>query len=74
MALPGLHGWTHACTLSKTTPTSTASSEKSTSGFDRTLDLIAAENHAPRSIMEVLGSVFNTKTIEGVPGAWDGPR
>jgi len=33
-----------------------------------TLDLIAAENHAPLSIMEALGSVLNTKTIEGYPG------
>lgn len=36
--------------------------------IENTLDLIAAENHSPRSIMEVLGSVLNTKTIEGYPG------
>jgi glycine hydroxymethyltransferase len=36
--------------------------------IENTLDLIAAENHAPRSIMESLGSIFNTKTIEGYPG------
>jgi glycine hydroxymethyltransferase len=36
--------------------------------IEGTLDLIAAENHAPPSIMEALGSVFNTKTIEGYPG------
>jgi glycine hydroxymethyltransferase len=36
--------------------------------LENTLDLIAAENHAPRSIMEALGSIFNTKTIEGFPG------
>ncbi len=36
--------------------------------IERTLDLIAAENHAPQSITEALGSVFNTKTIEGYPG------
>jgi len=36
--------------------------------IEETLDLIAAENHAPPSIMEALGSVFNTKTIEGYPG------
>jgi glycine hydroxymethyltransferase len=36
--------------------------------LEDTLDLIAAENHAPPAIMEVLGSVFNTKTIEGYPG------
>lgn len=33
-----------------------------------TLNLIAAENHSPESILEVMGSVFNTKTIEGYPG------
>lgn len=38
------------------------------SRIENTLDLIAAENHAPRSIMEALGSIFNTKTIEGYPG------
>jgi glycine hydroxymethyltransferase len=36
--------------------------------LEYTLDLIAAENHSPRSIMEALGSIFNTKTIEGYPG------
>ena len=36
--------------------------------LEHTLDLIAAENHSPRSIMEALGSIFNTKTIEGYPG------
>lgn len=38
------------------------------SRIENTLDLIAAENHAPRSIMEALGSIFNTKTVEGYPG------
>jgi glycine hydroxymethyltransferase len=38
------------------------------SRLDSTLNLIAAENHAPESINEVLGSVLNTKTIEGYPG------
>jgi len=33
-----------------------------------TLNLIAAENHAPAAVMEVMGSIFNTKTIEGYPG------
>ena len=33
-----------------------------------TLNLIAAENHSPQSVLEVMGSVFNTKTIEGYPG------
>jgi glycine hydroxymethyltransferase len=36
--------------------------------LEETLDLIAAENHSPPAIMDVLGSVFNTKTIEGYPG------
>jgi glycine hydroxymethyltransferase len=36
--------------------------------IDNTLNLIAAENHSPRSIMEIMGSIFNTKTIEGYPG------
>ena len=36
--------------------------------LETTLDLIAAENHAPPSILEALGSVFSTKTIEGYPG------
>ncbi len=33
-----------------------------------TLNLIAAENHSPPSVLEIMGSVFNTKTIEGYPG------
>ena len=36
--------------------------------LETTLNLIAAEHHCPPSIMEVLGSVLNTKTIEGYPG------
>jgi len=36
--------------------------------LENTIDLIAAESHCPRSIMEALGSVFTTKTIEGYPG------
>ena len=36
--------------------------------LDTTLNLIAAENHSPRSVLDVMGSVFNTKTIEGYPG------
>ncbi len=36
--------------------------------LESTLNLIAAESHAPKSIQEILGSVFNTKTIEGYPG------
>lgn len=36
--------------------------------IENTLDLIAAENHCPASVMEVMGSILNTKTIEGYPG------
>ena len=36
--------------------------------LENTLNLIAAENHAPVSILNVLGSVLNSKTIEGYPG------
>jgi glycine hydroxymethyltransferase len=36
--------------------------------IENTLNLIAAENHSPPAILEALGSVFNTKTIEGYPG------
>lgn len=35
--------------------------------LENTLNLIAAENHSPQSILEVMGSGFNTKTIEGYP-------
>ena len=41
---------------------------KEESRIENTLNLIAAENHSPLSIMEALGSIFNTKTIEGYPG------
>jgi glycine hydroxymethyltransferase len=37
--------------------------------MEQTINLIAAENHAPHSIMEVMGSILNTKTIEGYPGS-----
>jgi len=36
--------------------------------LEDTLNLIAAENHAPPAVMQALGSVLNTKTIEGYPG------
>ncbi len=36
--------------------------------LDGTLDLIAAENHPPRSILQAVGSDLNVKTIEGYPG------
>ena len=35
---------------------------------ENTLDLIAAENHAPESILEAQGSIFNLKAAEGFPG------
>ena len=36
--------------------------------LETTIDLIAAESHALPAVMEVLGTVLNTKTIEGYPG------
>lgn len=36
--------------------------------LEETLNLIAAENHMPAAVLETLGSVLNTKTIEGYPG------
>jgi glycine hydroxymethyltransferase len=38
------------------------------SRVEATLDLIAAENHPPPSVMEAQGSIFTIKTIEGYPG------
>ena len=35
---------------------------------ENTLDLIAAENHAPESILEAQGSIFTLKAAEGFPG------
>lgn len=37
--------------------------------IENTINLIAAENHMPLSVLETAGSVFNAKTIEGYPGA-----
>ena len=54
--------------LSKDDPEVAELVKKEESRIENTLDLIAAENHSPRSIMETLGSIFNTKTIEGYPG------
>jgi glycine hydroxymethyltransferase len=42
--------------------------EKERTRLENTLNLIAAENHMPAAILDVLGSVLNTKTIEGYPG------
>ena len=36
--------------------------------IENTLDLIAAENHAPLSVLEAQGSVFTLKAAEGYPG------
>ena len=38
------------------------------SRIESTVDLIAAENHAPQSILEAQGSIFNMKAAEGYPG------
>jgi len=42
--------------------------ENEESRVENTLDLIAAENHAPPSILEAQGSVFTLKAAEGYPG------
>ncbi len=42
--------------------------EDEESRVENTLDLIAAENHAPESILEAQGSIFNLKAAEGFPG------
>jgi glycine hydroxymethyltransferase len=36
--------------------------------LENTLDLIAAENHPPRSVLEAQGSIFSLKAAEGFPG------
>jgi len=36
--------------------------------LEETLNLIAAENHMPAAVLETMGLVLNTKTIEGYPG------
>ena len=41
--------------------------EKEEIRINTTIDLIASENHAPRSIMEAQGSIFTTKAVEGYP-------
>lgn len=38
------------------------------SRVENTLDLIAAENHAPASVLEAQGSIFSLKAAEGFPG------
>ncbi len=54
--------------LKKDDPQIAALIEQEETRIEETLNLIAAENHSPRSIMDVLGSILNTKTIEGYPG------
>ena len=38
------------------------------SRLEHSLDLIAAENHPPRSVLEAQGSIFSLKAAEGFPG------
>jgi len=38
------------------------------SRVENTLDLIAAENHTPASVLEAQGSIFSLKAAEGFPG------
>ena len=54
--------------LSKDDPELSELIKQEESRLQSTLNLIAAENHSPQSIMEALGSILNTKTIEGYPG------
>jgi len=54
--------------LAKEDPELTRLVESEEKRLETTLNLIAAESHSPASILEVMGSVFNTKTIEGYPG------
>ena len=42
--------------------------EKESRRQQMTLNMIAAENTAPPSILEAVGSAFNNKTAEGYPG------
>lgn len=41
---------------------------RETERLENTLDLIAAENHPPPSVLEAQGSVFSIKAAEGFPG------
>ena len=54
--------------LKKDDPRIAALIDKERIRIEETLDMITAENHAPPSVMEVLGSILNTKTIDGYPG------
>ncbi len=56
------------CSLSEADPAIAQLINREETRIEDTLDLIAAENHAPRCIMEAIGSILNTKTIEGYPG------
>lgn len=53
--------------LAKDDPELMALIRQEESRLNTTLNLIAAENHSPVSILEVMGSCLNTKTIEGYP-------
>ena len=55
--------------LSSQDPVVTRIIRQEESRIENTLDLIAAENHAPRSIFEAQGSIFSTKAAEGYPGS-----
>lgn len=54
--------------IDKADPEITQLIEGEKARLENTLNLIAAENHMPAAILETLGSVLNTKTIEGYPG------
>ena len=49
-------------------PEVTRITEQEKNRLENTLDLIAAENYPPKSILEAQGSVFSIKAAEGYPG------
>jgi glycine hydroxymethyltransferase len=54
--------------LSQDDPEVAAIINRERTRIENTIDLVAAENHCPQSLMEALGSVFNMKAAEGYPG------
>jgi glycine hydroxymethyltransferase len=54
--------------LEQADPTVFGLIDRETRRQQMTLNMIAAENTAPPSILEALGSAFNNKTAEGYPG------
>lgn len=54
--------------LERDDPEVASLADRESSRVEATLDLIAAENYPPPSILEAQGSVFTIKTIEGYPG------